>query len=142
MSPSEAAAAHLRARSHAGPGERLELDYWIADADDATHENVGIDACPMSQLLDDPGPGHLLQVPTRLAELDTEALDLADPEAFADEAVHVHVAHSHLPASLSRHQSNVLDDLGGNERQRLAWRGSVGMEMTIAFESLTGNCSY
>lgn len=28
---------------------------------------------------------------TRLAELHTEALDLADPEAFANEAVHIHV---------------------------------------------------
>ncbi len=121
---------------------RLELDYWIADADDATHEDVGIDPSSMSQLLDDPRPRHLLQMPTRLAELYTEALDLADPEPFADEAVHVHVAHRHLPASLSRHQSDVLDDLGGNERQRLAWRGSVGMEMTVAFEPLSGNCSY
>src|SRR4051812_35030537 len=105
MSPSEAAAAHLRAA--ATPGQagdvRLELDYRIADADDATHEDVGIDASPMSQLLDDPRPSHVLQMPTRLAELYTEALDLADPEAFADEAVHIHVAHSHLPASLSRH---------------------------------------
>jgi hypothetical protein len=99
---------------------RLELDYWIAEADDAAHEDVGIDPCPMSELLDDPRPRHLLQMPTRLAELHTEALDLADPEAFANEAVHIHVAHSHLPASLSRHQSYVLDDLGGNECQRLA----------------------
>ena len=88
-----------------GADERLalELDYWIADADDATHEDVGIDPCPMSELLDDPRPRHLLQMSTRLAELHTEALDLADPEAFANEAVHIHVAHSHLPASLSRH---------------------------------------
>jgi hypothetical protein len=99
---------------------RLELDYWIAEADDAANEDVGIDPCPMSELLDDPRPRHLLQMPTRLAELHTEALDLADPEAFANEAVHIHVAHSHLPASLSRHQSYVLDDLGGNECQRLA----------------------
>jgi hypothetical protein len=81
---------------------RLELDYWVADADDATHEDVGVDPCPMSELLDDPRPRHLLQMQTRLAELYTEAFDLADPEAFANEAVHIHVAHSYLPASRSR----------------------------------------
>ena len=50
-------------------------------------------------------PGRVIssRMSTRLAELHTEALDLADPEAFANEAVHIHVAHSHLPASLSRH---------------------------------------
>jgi len=121
---------------------RLELDYWIAHADDATHEDVGIDSGPMSELLDDPLPGHLLQMPTRLAELDTETYDLADPEAFANETVHIHVTHSHLPPSLSRPKSNVSDDLGGNERQRLARGSSVGMEMTVAFEPLAGNCPY
>jgi hypothetical protein len=81
---------------------RLELDYWVADADHAAHEDVGIDPCPMSEVLDYPRPRHLLQMQTRLAELYTEAFDLADPEAFANEAVHIHVAHSYLPASRSR----------------------------------------
>jgi hypothetical protein len=80
---------------------RLELDDWIADADDTTHEDVGIDPCPMSELLDDPRLRHLLQMPTGLAELHTEALDVADPETFAKEAVHIHVAHSHLTTSRS-----------------------------------------
>jgi hypothetical protein len=47
-----------------------------------------------------PGRVISLQMPTGLAELHTEALDLADPEAFANEAVHIHVAHSHrIPAA-------------------------------------------
>ena len=121
---------------------RLELDDRIAEADDAAHEDVGVDPGPMGELLDDPRPRHLFQVPARLAELHAEALDLADPEALADEAVHVHVAHGHLPASLSRLEPHVLDDLGRDERQRLARRGSVGMEMTIAFEPLPGNRSH
>jgi hypothetical protein len=73
---------------------------------------------------------------TRLAELNSYALHLADAEAFANEAVHVHVAHGDLPARLSRFQSDVLDDLGCDERQRLAGRGSTGMEMAIAFQPL------
>jgi len=120
----------------------LELDHRIADADDATHEDVRIDPCPMGELLDDPRPRHLLEMPTGLAELHTETLDLADPEALADEAVHIHVADGHLPASASRRKSDVLDDLGGDERQRLARPSSVGAEMTVAFEPLPGNCPY
>jgi len=74
----------------------------------------------MSQLLDDPRPRHLLQMPTRLAELHTEALDLADPEAFANEAVYIQDAHSHLPACLSQLLSYVLDDLDLTEHQSLS----------------------
>jgi hypothetical protein len=79
-----------------------ELDYGITDADDAADEDVGIDPGAMGELLDDPRPRHLLQMTARLAELHTEALHLADAEAFADEAVHVHVAHGELPPGLSR----------------------------------------
>lgn len=39
---------------------------------------------------------------TRLAELHTEALDLADAEALANEPIDVHVAHGHLPPGLAR----------------------------------------
>src|SRR6266576_397723 len=93
----------------------------------------------MGELLDDPRSRHLLQMTTWFAELDSEALHLADAEPFANETVDVHVAHGDLPSSLSGPESNVLDDLGCNERQRLAWRRSVGMEMTVPFDSLPGD---
>jgi hypothetical protein len=79
---------------------------------------------------------------TWFAEPDSEALHFADAEPFANETVHIHVAHGDLPSSLSRPESNVLDDLGCNERQRLAWRSSVGMEMTVPFDSLPGDGPY
>jgi hypothetical protein len=39
---------------------------------------------------------------TRLAELHAEALDLTDAEAFAYEAIDLHVAHGYLSSSLTR----------------------------------------
>jgi hypothetical protein len=76
---------------------------------------------------------------TRLAEFHAEALDLADAEAFADEAVDIHIAHGHLSSSRARLQPDVLHNLGGNERQRLARGSPVGVEMTVALESLPGD---
>jgi hypothetical protein len=52
--------------------------------DDTADEDVGVDSGPVGELLDDPRSGHLLEVPTRLAKLHAEALDLADEKAFAD----------------------------------------------------------
>ena len=71
---------------------------------------------------------------TRLAELHAEAFDLADAKALADEAVDIHIPHGHLPSSFTRPKSHLLDDLGGNERQRLARRSSVGVKMAVTFE--------
>ncbi len=118
---------------------RLELDDGVTEADDTADEDVGVDSGPVGELLDDPRPRHLLQMTTWFAELDSEALHLADAEPFANETVDIHVAHGDLPSSLSRPESNVLDDLGCNERQRLAWRSSVGMEMAVPFDSLPGD---
>jgi len=70
----------------------------------------------MSQRLDDSRPGHLLQVSARLAEFHAEALDLANTEAFANEAVDIDTAQGHLPSSLAGPQPNVLDNLGGDKR--------------------------
>src|SRR5207247_4462505 len=53
---------HSRTLAHASD-LRLKLDYCIADADDATHEDVGIDPCPMRELPDAPRPRQLLQMP-------------------------------------------------------------------------------
>jgi hypothetical protein len=93
----------------------------------------------MSQVFDDPGARHLLEMTARLAELDAEALDLADAEAFADERIDVHVAHGDLSPGLTRLQADVLDDLGGDERHRLARASALGVEMAVAFEPLSGN---
>jgi hypothetical protein len=38
----------------------------------------------VDEVLDDAGAGELLQVEARLAEFDSGALDVADPEALAD----------------------------------------------------------
>jgi hypothetical protein len=76
---------------------------------------------------------------TRFAKLHAEALDLADAETFANEAVHIHFAHGDLPSSFTRPQSDLLDNLGCDKRQRLARRSAAGVEMTIAFEPLPGD---
>jgi hypothetical protein len=41
-------------------------------------------------------------MPTRLAEFHAEALDLSDAKAFANKGVDIHIAHGHLPASITR----------------------------------------
>ena len=81
----------------------------------------------MGELLDDPRSRHLLEMPTRLAELHAEAFDLADAKAFAHEAVDIDVAHRHLPSSVARSQSDLLDSLGCDECQRLTRGSSVGL---------------
>src|SRR4051794_32146626 len=92
----------------------------------------------MGELLDDPRSRHLLEVPTRLAELHAEALDLADAEALAYEAVDIHITHGHLPSSFTRPQSNLLYRLGCNDCQRLTRWSSFGVEVPVAFEPLPG----
>jgi hypothetical protein len=72
-------------------------------------------------------------MPTRLAELDAEALDLADTEAFANEAIDIHVAHGHLSSSLAWPQPNFLDSFGCNQGECLAGGSPVIVEMTVAF---------
>jgi hypothetical protein len=110
---------HLRTLAQAS-GLRLELDYWITDADDAADQDVGVDSRAVGERLDDPGPRHFLEMPTRLAEFDAEAFDLADAEVFANEAVDIDVAHGHLPSSLTRLESDLFHNIGCNERKRLA----------------------
>ena len=80
-------------------------------------------------------------MPTRLAELHTEALDLADPEAFANEAVHIHVAHSHLPASspalVQRPRRPRRKRASALALTRLRRHGNDGR-----LRALSGNCSW
>lgn len=125
--------------THRGERLRLELNDGVADADDAAHEDVGVDSGPVGELFDDPRSCHRLEMATRLAELHAEALDFANAKAFPYEAVDIHVAHGHLASSLAWPQVDVLDNLGGDERQRLAWRSSVSVEMTVTFEPLPGD---
>src|SRR5207253_6225341 len=89
---------------HARPAEYLglELNDGVTDADDTADEDVGVDSGPVGELLDDPRSRHLLEMPTRLAELHAEALDLADAKAFANKGVDIHIAHGHLPARITR----------------------------------------
>src|SRR5207253_10697826 len=104
---------------------RLELDDGITDTDDAANEDVGIDTGPMGELLDDPRSRHLLQMTTWFAELDSEALHLADAEPFANETVDLPVAHGDLPSSLSGPESNLLASLASNYCNALCCRLSL-----------------
>jgi hypothetical protein len=78
----------------------------------------------------------------RLAQLDPEALDLADPESLSDEVVEPHTADRELPPGLAGLESDALDDLGLDERERLAWGCAMLVEMTVAFEAFPGNDAY
>jgi hypothetical protein len=51
-----------------------------AHRDPTVIQDVGIEAGPVDQLLDDPRPRQLLQAQARLAQLDTQTLDLTDPK--------------------------------------------------------------
>ena len=93
----------------------------------------------MDEVVDDPGPRQLLQVETRLAELDAVALHVADPEALANQVVQAYAAHGHLAARLARREADVGDDLVLDERQRLAGPGTVRAEVTVAVEPLAGD---
>ena len=93
----------------------------------------------MGELLDDPRSCHLLEMTTRFAKLHPQALDLANAETFANEAVHIYFAHGDLPSSFTRPQSDLVDNLGCDERQRLARRSSASVEMTVAFEPFPGD---
>ena len=82
--------------------QRLELHDGVTDADDTPDQNVGVDSGPMGELPDDPRPGHLLEMATRLTELHAEALDLADAKALANKSVDIHITHGHLPPRTAR----------------------------------------
>jgi hypothetical protein len=72
----------------------------------------------------------------RLTELHAEALDLADAKALANKSVDVDITHGHLPPGIAWLQSDLLDNLGCDERKRLARRSSGSVEMPVTFEPL------
>src|SRR5207247_4427126 len=95
-----------------------------------------VEPAAMDELLDDPGSCHPLHVLARLAELDAEALDLADPEASPDEIVQPHTAHDHLTAGLGSGESDVFQHLSLDQRQRLAAFRPLLVEVAVPFEAL------
>src|SRR5438067_458382 len=115
-------------------GKRDDL---VADRDRAVGEDVRVDARAMGQLLDDPRPGHRLEMPTRLAELDAVALDLADAEALADEPVEVDAAGRHLPTRRAVRKPDGLDLLRLDERERLAGLRAALAVVPVALEALS-----
>src|SRR5690242_2541653 len=117
-------------------------DDFVADADHAVAENVGVDPGAMCELPDDPRPRHRLEVQARLAELDAVALDVADAEALPDEVVQPHAADGQLPSRLPRREADSLDLLGLHERQRLARLRPVRAEVAVALEPPPGECAH
>jgi len=51
----------------------------VAHADLAIGQDVGVEPAAVDEILDDPGPGQLLEMQARLAEFDAGTLDIADP---------------------------------------------------------------
>src|SRR5439155_22435432 len=84
-----------------------------------------------------------LQMRARLAELDADALDIADAEPFPDERVDIDSAGEHVPARLGRREldSGLLDEclhaFGGDEGDRAARRRvPAGEVVPVADEAL------
>jgi hypothetical protein len=108
----------------------------VADADLTIGQNVGVESASVNEVLDDPRSCHLLEMQARLAQLDSDALDIADPETAANQIVEPHTPHDHLAPRLRTGQTDVLQRLGLDQGQRLAWQRSFGKEMPVALKPL------
>ena len=117
----------------------LELNQGVTNSDDTPDDDVRVYSGPVGEILDDPRSRHLLKMPTWLAEFHAKALDLTDAEALAYKSVDVHTTHGHLPPSLARLESDLLDNLGCNERQRLARTSAAGVEVPVSFQPFSGD---
>ena len=58
----------------------------VAQGNRSVGQDVRVQSVAVDEILDAAGPGEALQVQARLADLDADALDIADPEALAGEA--------------------------------------------------------
>src|SRR5215218_5332628 len=78
----------------------------VADADLAVAEHIGAEATLVDERAEGAGlprrGRQALQVRARLAQPLAEALDVADPEALADEGVQVDASGDDVPARLFR----------------------------------------
>ena len=93
----------------------------------------------MQQVVDDPRPRQRLQVETRLAELDADALDIADAEAPPDQVVQPYTADDDLPSRLGPGQANVLERLCLDQRQRVPGSLAAGAVVPVALEPAPRN---
>src|SRR5882724_9525153 len=109
----------------------------VAYADLAIYQDVGVEPAAVDEVLDDPRPGQLLQMQARLAEFDTGAHDIADPETPADQIIEPHSPDDHLSARLRPGQARVLQRLGLDQRQRLARLRAIGAEVPISPKPFT-----
>jgi hypothetical protein len=89
----------------------------------------------MDEVLDDPRPRELLQVPAGLAQCNAVAFDLADAEPLADQFVQPYTANCQLPSCPARWQPNVVDNLLLNECESTSRRGAGRFEMAIALQA-------
>src|SRR6266516_2738543 len=111
-------------------------DDGVADGDPAVVEDVRVEPTSVEEILDDPGPRHLLKVSARLADHDAETVHVADPEAFAHQVVHPDAANDHLASRLGAGEADVLEHLRLDQRQRLAGSRAVAVEVPVALQPL------
>jgi hypothetical protein len=109
----------------------------VAHADLAIGQDVGVEPAAVDEILDDPGPGQLLEMQARLAEFDVGTLDISDPEPPADQIIEPHSPDDHLAARLRPGQAHVLQRLSLDQRQCLARLRAIGAEVPIAPEPFT-----
>ena len=93
----------------------------------------------MGQLLDDPRPGHLLEMTTRLTELHAEALNLANAKALTYKGVDIHITHGQLPSSVAGLSSRSPRQPRLRRSVTPDPEGSAGVEMPVAFEPFSGD---
>ncbi|MBV9451985.1 MAG: hypothetical protein JO345_39480 [Streptosporangiaceae bacterium] len=93
----------------------------------------------MDEVLDDAGPGELLKVQARFAQLGAHALHLADVEPLADQVVQADATHHDLAAGLRAGQAGVLDGLGLDQRQRGPGLRAIGEVVPVPLQPLAGH---
>src|SRR5713101_6891298 len=119
-----------------GPFGHIIFEQPVADRDRSAGQDVRPQPAAVHEILDDPGAGEPLQVQARLAELDSETLDLADAEALADQVVDPDAADHDLPTGLRPGEADVSEHLGLDEGKRLSGRGPAGEEVAVALQAV------
>src|SRR5437763_97206 len=101
---------------------RAEVLHLVADPDRAAPDYVRPQPPAIDQAAQNAGPGQLLEVAAGLAQLDPDALDLADAEAAPDQVVQGDSAGHHVAADLVRRQLDARVREQPLERLRLEQR--------------------
>jgi hypothetical protein len=98
-------------------GELLDGLDLVAEANDATRDDVGAEAAAVDEWAEQSGSGEFLEVGARFGQPAADALDGADPEASADEAVERDAARDDVAACLFPGELDLVEHLRLGQRE-------------------------